>query len=132
MSDPIEIAIDLPIPTSTNRLYERTRKGGVRRSAAYVAWLEEADATVMATRQYPRRKIQGAFEFELLLSADHRGDGDNFCKAALDWLQSRDVIRNDSDCRRGSWAWVSPEQAPCGARVILRSIHDVTLDRVRL
>jgi Holliday junction resolvase RusA-like endonuclease len=122
VSEPVEIVIDLPIPTSTNRLYERTRKGGVRRSAAYVAWLEAADATVMATRQYPKRKIQGAFEFELLLCADHRGDGDNYCKAALDWLQSRDVVRDDSDCRRGSWRWVSPEQAPQGCRVIIKGL----------
>jgi Holliday junction resolvase RusA-like endonuclease len=122
MSEPIEIVIDLPAPTSTNRLYGRSRKG-VHRSAEYVRWMEEADRTVTASKQYPRRKIQGAFEIELLLSADHRGDGDNRIKAALDWLQSRDIIRNDSDCKRGSWAWVEPSRAPCGARVILRSLH---------
>jgi Holliday junction resolvase RusA-like endonuclease len=119
----VEIILDLPIPTSTNRLYARTRKGGVRRSAAYVAWLEEADMTVRAAKQYPKRKIQGAFEFELLLRADHCGDGDNRIKAALDWLQSRDIIRNDSDCCCGSWRRASPQEAPKGARVILRSLH---------
>jgi Holliday junction resolvase RusA-like endonuclease len=125
-ADAVVVILDLPIPTSTNRLYERTRKGGVRRSAAYVAWMEEADMIVMAAKTYPKRKIQGAFEVELLLSADHRGDGDNRIKAALDWLQSRDVVRNDSDCRCGSWKWVSPEEAPKGCRVIVR-----TLERVR-
>jgi Holliday junction resolvase RusA-like endonuclease len=122
-ADAVEIILDLPIPTSTNRLYARTRKGGVRRSAAYVAWLEEADLAVMATRQYPKRKINGPYEIELLLSLDHRGDGSNRIKAAEDWLQSRDLIRNDGDCRRGSWAWVEPEQAPQGCRVIIRSLQ---------
>jgi Holliday junction resolvase RusA-like endonuclease len=125
----IEIVLDLPMPTSTNRLYGRGtgkpwggRRRAVYRSAAYVAWMEEADMTVMAAKQYPKRKIQGAFEFELLLSTDHRGDGDNFCKAALDWLQSRDIVRNDSDCCRGSWAWVDPELAPRGCRVVLKGL----------
>ena len=70
-------------------------------------------------------KINGAFEVEILLSnAGRKGrDGDNYCKATLDFCQSRDIIRNDSDCRKGSWAWVQPEQAPFGARVILRSLN---------
>lgn len=118
----VEIVLDLPIPTSTNRLYGRGRKS-VHRSAEYVRWMEEADMTVMAAKQYPKRKIQGPFEAQILLSERHRGDGDNRIKAACDWLQSRDIVRNDSDCRRGSWAWVSPEQAPRGCRVILRSLH---------
>ncbi len=78
--------------------------------------------TVMAARQFPKRKISGPYEMELLLSNEHRGDGDNRLKAVGDWLQSRDIIRNDSDCRRGSWAWVEPDQAPRGCRVILRSL----------
>jgi hypothetical protein len=118
----VEIILDLPIPTSTNRLYGRGRKG-VHRSAEYVRWMEEADQTIMAAKQYPKRKIQGPFEAQILLSELHCGDGDNRIKAACDWLQSRDIIRDDSDCRRGSWAWVSPEQAPRGCRVILRSLH---------
>jgi Holliday junction resolvase RusA-like endonuclease len=123
VSDAVEIVLDLPIPTSTNRLYGRGRKGGVHRSAEYVLWMEEADMTVMAAKQYPKRKIQGPFEAQILLSELHRGDGDNRIKAACDWLQPRDIVRNDSDCRRGSWKWVSPEEAPCGCRVILRSLE---------
>jgi Holliday junction resolvase RusA-like endonuclease len=119
--DAVEVVLDLPTPTSTNRLYDRGRKG-VHRSAEYVRWMEEADMTVMAAKQYPKRKIQGLFEARILLSEIHRGDGDNRIKAALDWLQSRDIVRNDSDCRRGSWAWVEPERAPRGCRVIIRSL----------
>jgi Holliday junction resolvase RusA-like endonuclease len=80
---------------------------------------------VMAAKQYPKRKINGPFEVEILLSTVGRKgrDGDNYCKVCLDFCQSRDLIRDDSDCRRGSWAWVEPSRAPCGARVILRSLH---------
>jgi Holliday junction resolvase RusA-like endonuclease len=122
----VEITIDLPIPTSTNRLYGRGRKG-VHRSAEYVRWMEEADATVMAARQFPKRKIQGPFEAQILLSEIYRGDGDNRIKSALDWLQSRDIVRDDADCRSGSWRWVPPSMAPLGCRVVLRSIIAVDL-----
>jgi hypothetical protein len=127
-ADSIEIVLDLPMPTSTNSLYTRSRKG-ICRSVAYVRWAEDADMTVMAARAYPRRKITGPFETEILLSTEHGGDGDNRIKAALDWLQSRDIVRNDSDCRRGSWKWVDPEMAPSGCRVILRSLHEQHMDR---
>jgi hypothetical protein len=128
-TDSVEITLDLPMPTSTNRLYGRrsTYPGGplkgVHKSPEYVRWMEAADMTVMAAKQYPKSKIQGSFEVEILLSTEHGGDGDNRIKALLDWLQSRDIVHNDSDCRRGSWAWVEPKRAPKGCRVILRSLH---------
>ena len=117
----VEIVLDLPMPTSTNRLHARGRSG-VYRTREYVDWIEAADMAVMATKQYPKRKIRGPFEVEILLSiAAPRADGDNKIKALLDWLQSRDVVRNDVDCRRGSWAWVEPELAPRGCRVVLKA-----------
>ena len=115
----VEITLDLPMPTSTNRLYGRGRKG-VHRSAEYVRWCEEADMTIMAAKQYPKHKIQGPFGVVIMLSREHRGDGDNRIKAALDWLQSRDIVRNDSDCQNGLWMWVGPELAPRGCRVVLK------------
>jgi Holliday junction resolvase RusA-like endonuclease len=123
-ADSIEITLDLPMPTSVNQNW-RSGRGRVYRSKAYLQWIEQADIAVMAAKQYPKRKIVGPFEIQLLLSETAAGlsDGDNRIKAALDWLQSRDVVRNDSDCRRGSWAWVEPSMAPKGCRVILRSLH---------
>ncbi len=123
-ADSVEITLDLPMPTSTNRLHAHGRKSGVYRTREYMDWIDAADMAVMASKQYPKRKIKGPFEVEILLSvAAPRADGDNKIKALLDWLQSRDVVRNDVDCRRGSWAWVEPSEAPKGCRVILRSLH---------
>jgi Holliday junction resolvase RusA-like endonuclease len=117
---PLEITLDLPMPTSTNAIWGNGR-GRTFKSSKYLDWLKEADIAVMASRQFPKRKITGPFEVEIMLG-EGRGDGDNRIKALLDWLQSRDIIRNDSDCRRGSWAWVEPDQAPRGCRVVLRSL----------
>jgi Holliday junction resolvase RusA-like endonuclease len=127
MSDSVEITLDLPMPVSTNKIW-RTGRGRTYRSKEYVAWCEQADATLMATKGPGRlKKINGPFEVEILLSTVGRKgrDGDNFCKATLDFCQSRDVIRDDSDCKRGSWEWVPPDRAPRGCRVILRSLHEV-------
>ena len=116
----LEITLDLPMPTSTNRLWG-TGRGRKWNSAEYNSWREECDYLVMAARLARDAKITGPFEIEILLG-EGRGDGDNRIKALLDWLQSREIIRNDSDCRRGSWAWVEPSEAPRGCRVILRSL----------
>jgi Holliday junction resolvase RusA-like endonuclease len=126
VSDPVTISLDLPTPISTNRIW-RTGRGRTYRSKEYVAWCEQADATLMAAKGPGRLpKISGPFEIEILLStAGRKGrDGDNYCKVCLDFCQSRDLVRNDSDCRCGSWKWVSPEEAPKGCRVILRSLHE--------
>ena len=123
-ADSVEITLDLPFPPSTNRIW-RNGYGKVYRANEYVAWCEEVDMAVLASKQYPKRKIQGPFAAEILLSRlAGKGDGDNRIKALLDWCQSRDIVRDDSDCRRGSWEWVEPERAPRGCRVILRSLHD--------
>jgi len=61
--------------------------------------LARAERRKLGTGQFP--KIYGPFEVQILLADTGRGDGDNRIKALLDWLQSRDIVRNDCDCRRG-------------------------------
>lgn len=120
--DSREIILDLPLAPSVNRLHRR--KGArVYRADYYDRWIKAADAWCLLHRQYPRERITGPFEIELLLSSKHKGDGDNRIKAVLDWLQSREIIQNDVDCRKGSWEWVPPDQAPAGCRIHLRTLH---------
>jgi Holliday junction resolvase RusA-like endonuclease len=124
-AETIEIILDLPFPPSANRIW-RSRHYSPRpyRSEEYISWIEHADMAVMAARAFPKRKIIGPFEAAILLSdLAGRGDGDNRIKALLDWCQSRDIVRNDSDCRRGSWEWVELARAPKGCRITLRSLH---------
>lgn len=120
----VEIVLDLPFPPSTNKIWSFSGKG-VYRTAKYLSWMQAADMGVMAAKQYPRRKIHGRFEAHILLNESlGTGDADNRIKATLDWLQSRDVIGNDKDCRRLLIEWVAPQLAPAGCRVILRSLHE--------
>jgi Holliday junction resolvase RusA-like endonuclease len=91
------IVLDLPLPPSVNRIW-RSGRGRVYKSAAYRGWLAAADAQVLASG-YPKQRIAGAFTAHIIVGRC-RGDIDNRAKALLDWLQSREVIRNDKDCTR--------------------------------
>lgn len=122
-ADAIEITLDLPFPPSVNHIWKRS-KLGVHRSAKYLRWMKNADMMVMAAKQYPRRKIEGLFEAHIWLDEDAGdGDCDNRVKVCLDWLQSRDVVVNDKNCRRLTVEWAAHERAPRGCRVTLRSLH---------
>ena len=65
-ADSIEIVLDLPFPPSVNHIWRRAGKRMIR-SARYMRWIENTDALVLLNRQYPRRKITGDFELDLLL-----------------------------------------------------------------
>jgi crossover junction endodeoxyribonuclease RusA len=116
-TEPIEIVINLPTPPSVNRLW-RSGRGRVFRSASYTNWIRAADAELMARRQRPKKRIEGPFEAHVTLSRKVRGDVDNRVKAVLDFLQSREIIRNDSDCQRLT---VERGDAAAGCRLVLRS-----------
>lgn len=118
-----EIHLDLPLPPSTNRLHAH-RRGHVYKTKQYNDWIKQADALVLLKRQYPKNRIEGRFEIEILIDDATIGDGDNRIKSCLDYLQSREIIKNDKDCRKGRWAFVPTDQAPHGCRVHLRSLHD--------
>jgi Holliday junction resolvase RusA-like endonuclease len=116
-TEPIEIVIDLPMPPSVNAIW-RSNRGRVHRSARYVACVRAADAAVMVSRQMPRKPIEGPFEAHITLSQKVRGDIDNRIKGLLDFLQSREIIRNDSDCQRLT---VERGEAAFACRLVLRA-----------
>lgn len=117
----VQITLDLPFPPSVNRIWRRGR-GRVHRSTEYKNWLATADMHVIANRQFPKDRINGVFRVLIRLNQDAgRADGDNCIKALLDWLQSREIVRNDKDCTGGSWNWVSPIEAPSGCRITVYS-----------
>jgi Holliday junction resolvase RusA-like endonuclease len=110
------LTFDMPAPPSTNRLW-RSGRGRVFRSKTYLDWIRAADAEMMARRQMPRNRIGGPFEAHITLSRKVRGDVDNRTKAVLDFLQSREIIGTDSDCKR---LVVECGDAEAGCRVTLR------------
>ena len=126
MNNSIEIILDLPFPPSGSAIWRYVGRGRVIKSPKYKSWIKDADATVMLLHEYPKHKITGPFEIVVLLNDEirKRGDGDNYGqKAILDYCQSRELIRNDVDCRRGSWEWVEASLAPRGCRITLRNLH---------
>jgi Holliday junction resolvase RusA-like endonuclease len=113
----MQIILDLPFPTSTNRLWNL----GVRRifpSAEYTAW--KANAFKMYWMQYAKKRPQMLENFRISIVLDEkrrgRSDGDNRIKAVLDFCQSARICTNDRKCDGGSWGW---GEAPEGCRVIL-------------
>jgi Holliday junction resolvase RusA-like endonuclease len=112
----IEIVLDLPAPPSANAIWRSGRRR-VYRSKAYLDWLRAADVEIMARRQMPKKKIDGSFQAHVTLSQKVRGDIDNRVKGLLDFLQSREIIRNDSDCKR---LVLERGEAEAGCRLTLR------------
>jgi len=120
-ADSVEIVVDLPFPPSTNRIW-RVRGHRVYRSKEYIEWCEAADMQIMASKQYPKRKINGPFEVHFAFKPGRAGmDLDNRLKAVLDYLQSRSIVADDKHCRRLTAEWREQEME---CRVTLRSLHD--------
>jgi Holliday junction resolvase RusA-like endonuclease len=119
LPESVEISVNLPMPPSVNRLW-RSGRGLVFRSKAYLDWIRAADAELMASRQMPKRRIEGPFEAHITLSRRVRGDVDNRVKGLLDFLQSREIIRNDSDCQRLT---VERGEAEAGCRLTLTAVR---------
>lgn len=117
---PTVTVLDLPMPPSTNRIWARS-PDGITLSKDYRLWKDNADRFVLYTGAWRRAtKITGRFTCEIILDQNERkrtGDLDNRIKATLDWLQSRELIRNDSDCDALSVRW---GDAPHGCCVTLR------------
>lgn len=113
----MQIELDLPFPTSTNRIWRL----GVRRlftSQTYLDW--KAEAAGMFWQQYAKKRPQrlGSFKVSIVLDQNkrNRSDGDNRIKAVLDFCQSAGLVSNDRNCDGGSWVW---GHAPTGCRVVL-------------
>jgi Holliday junction resolvase RusA-like endonuclease len=115
-TEPIEIVINLPTPPSVNAIWRSGRRR-VFRSKTYLGWIRAADAEILARRQMPKKRIEGPFTAHITLSQKVRGDIDNRIKGLLDFLQSREIIRNDSDCKRLT---VERGEAEAGCRLTLR------------
>lgn len=112
------LSILLPWPPSTNELW-RAVKGRNIMSARYRDWVKSAD---VALAVQPHRSIKGQVKIELQLCppTNRVYDPDNFQKAPLDFLVSREVIDGDSNrvirqliatpCEgfNGVWAHIDP------------------------
>lgn len=116
-----DIEVHLPMPISANRLW-RSRKAGKGRvslSPEYKSWKVQADMLAIAMGSLRGvKKIQGAFEASIIIKRG-RGDLDNRIKGVLDWAQSRELVRNDSECEKLT---IQYGDAPHGCKLTLRAV----------
>lgn len=125
---PAEIEIDLPLPTSTNRIWRRGHSRRTGRtwtylSASYTKWKAKADEALAELRAAgPVQTISGPFEVRLVISKAkrHKLDLDNRLKAPLDWAQQAGLITDDKLQDRVTVAW---GRAPKGARLTLTEVQ---------
>lgn len=92
------VSLDLPPPISANAIWRNVVIAGKPRtlkSKDYLAWISEAGAMLNAQRP---GIVEGHFSVKITVTNRSRKDLDNCIKAALDLLQSQQVIENDRLC----------------------------------
>jgi crossover junction endodeoxyribonuclease RusA len=83
----------LPLPPSTNNLYENVGKRRVT-SGKYASWMRDAILTVFAQVTADRR-IGGTVEVLIQIAPETPGDIDNRIKAVLDCLVKSQRVDDD-------------------------------------
>lgn len=87
----------------------------MRRSDKYLQWIKEADQLfVMQKRRLANQMLCGEYHclLELVRPDNRRRDGSNFFKAPEDFLVRIGLIRDDSDCSKGTFMWIKGEGEP--------------------
>lgn len=120
---PPGIEIDLPLPTSTNRIWRRGHSRGTGRTWTYLSksyqnWKVKAAEALKAQFPVLPAKITGPFDVRLVLSKAKRYklDMDNRLKAPLDFATQSGLIEDDKYQNRVVVEW---GKAPMGARLTL-------------
>lgn len=92
------------------------------RSKPYMRWLKEADVQWLVQKpRGPFKTIEGPFKARIMLSRPDRRsrDCDNFIKVPIDWAQHAGIIKNDKNSLETRSGWVTDEEAPMGARLVI-------------
>lgn len=126
------IIVDLPLPTSTNRLWRsgRTKAGipYVYLAPVYQKWKDRADGALLqqlGNYDLPAM-IEGPFNAELTITVKKRFklDLDNRAKGTLDWAKRIGLILDDKFQNSLTIMW---GDAPLGARLKLTAVPESEL-----
>ncbi len=115
MGEPIRI--DLPFPTSTNKLWKRGRTG-MYRSPEYMTWINAA-GWQLATQKPGCITGNYVIRIDLERRGRKRIDAGNFEKSVSDLLVKHGVITDDSYAERITIGW---SDRVSGCRVTLREV----------
>ena len=116
-----EICLDVPLPSSVNRTRRIDHKGHQK----FTAWKKQAGLHLIANGQYRIARKTHINQYELTITLDEdqcKFDLDNCVKAAIDFLVSLEIIKDDSPkyLRRLIVKWGC---APSGCKLTVRSMH---------
>lgn len=113
------IVLNLPLPPSTNHLFENVRGYGRVKSKAYKQWIQEAGWELAVQRA---EHIAGWYELSIFLPASVRGDIDNRAKALSDLLVKHAVIPDD----KKAWALHihRDHRVESGCQAVVRPVSD--------
>jgi crossover junction endodeoxyribonuclease RusA len=105
----VRIRLVLPLPPSVNRIYKRSRSGGVYLDKSVREFRDEVAAVAARAGFHP---IEGRFRARVTLypASNRKFDGDNREKALWDALEKAGVIDNDRATFPASTADLS---SPC-------------------
>ena len=119
------ISVDLPMPTSTNRIWRaNTRTGKPYLNPTYAKWKNAADVELLRQRVGKGwRQITGPFDVHLVVSVAKRFkmDIDNRIKGVLDWAKNAGLILDDKYQNRVVLEW---GDVPLGVRLTLTPSKD--------
>lgn len=129
-SKSLTVAFDIALPPSQNRLWRagRSKRGKlfVYRDKKYLAWLRTA-LWEMRLQMGPLKvfgPIAGPFSATIIIykKTKRKFDLDNRVKALLDAAQQAQIVTDDANCRQLK-CWIgSAEEAPSGARLIIKAL----------
>lgn len=94
------VALDLPAPISTNRIWrpgKRASSATMVKSKEYLIWQSEAGFKLNTQRP---GIVEGPYSITIKVTNSWRGDLDNAAKAASDLLQAHGVVENDRLAQR--------------------------------
>jgi len=113
------VVLNLPIPTSTNRLWAKNERG-IYKTSSYKAWIKEA-GTLLET-QHPGC-VNGPYHLTIYVRRQptkKHADLGNFEKGLSDLLQNHGVITNDKLAETIILMWVE-DAAIDGCRVVVEA-----------
>lgn len=126
---PLQCVMDIPFPTSTNRLWTMAGRRMIL-SAEYRTWKKQAGLAVIENGSWRNRvAMPGHFMALVMLDSARRvtskgraKDADNHAKACLDFAQSMGLVSDDALCDEITVRWVPTHEAPTGCRLKLTSV----------
>ena len=93
------LKFNLPIAPGLNNATRNIPGMGRAKTALYKKWIKQADAHYVIQQLGRQEKVRGPYACVMRFQEHLRGDLDGRAKLILDWMVSRNITDDDSNCR---------------------------------